>query len=280
MKKKKVIYDPSLLTYFKFYAMGLVLIIKGHLKYMDDPAGMLNDPQYCDFAIPFRDYAKGEISFEEAKIRLKAIRSTIKQDFAESWLDLSLRIQHEKISGGDLIEDRNSLRSQNERTAKDAALRILKSFPQTRSKCEDIKKVISKAIGDNDFFDELIKNIDEKQRHHAKRELGLIKFKIFNEEILKDPNLTEEDVLKMADEQKLFYQSRDSLLKYLRRQGIRMKTGKGKIKKEAANKSATGFDQEIVWAKRTEFKKYLFGNTPIRKIKQQISILKKSLKIK
>jgi hypothetical protein len=283
MKRKKIKYEPFEITQSRLYAKAFLIILEGHLKYVKDPEGMLNDPQHRIFAIPFLDYARGDISFNEADRMINAIRSIVPLDTVEAWHKKFLRIQHEKISGSDLTEDIYSLESHDEKTAEASALRIVKSFPETQFKFPGVGNVIAKAIVDEDFF-EAFDAIHSKRHLHAKRDLGLIAFKIFNEKKLNDPALREADVLRMADEQNLFYQSPAALFKYLRRAGIKIKSTERSQNPPSIAKRLEVFRKyfknDVVNAKRTEFKKYLFGDTSIQKIKQGISILKKSLKLK
>jgi hypothetical protein len=274
--RKQIKYEPFERTRSQLYTLAFIMIIEGHLKYMKDPEGMLDDPEHRIFAIPFLDYAKGEISFSEADRRVNTIRSVVPLDLAEIWHMEFLRMQHEKISGGDLSQDIYSLQNQDEKTSRDAALRIVKSFPETQFKFPGIKNVIARAIVDEDFF-EAFDAISSKRNLHAKRDLKLLSFKIRNEEALNDPDLTETDVRQMADKQGLDYKSNESLLKYLRREGIKIRSTE---QSQHTPLIKAHFEKDVIKQRRSEFKKYLFGDTSIQQIKQGISSLKKSLKIK
>jgi hypothetical protein len=310
---KKIKYESEEKTRSELYRLAFLEIIEGHLKYLKDPNGMLDDPKHRIFAIPFLDYAKGEISFSEADRRINTIRSVVCSDSAEIGRQKLLRIQHEKITGRDLIQDIHSLESQDEKAAKDAVLHIVKSFPRTQFEFSPVKNVVARAIVEDDFG-EAFGTIPSKRRVHAKRKLNLISFKILNEDVLNNSNLTEADVCRIADEQHLKYESRESLLKYLRREGIKIRLtkqskhvsssgthiktlraifGKDAIseRKVEFKKYVSGdisirevvrslFERDLVNERRSEFQKYLFGDVSIQQVKKTISILKKSLKIK
>jgi hypothetical protein len=272
--KKQTKYDPAEKTFTQLYTLAFLKIAEAHLKYVNDPEGMLKDPDNWIFAIPFFDYSMGVISFDEANRRINLLRSIIPWIFAIDIRQKFLRIQHKKISGGDLENDLLLLKSHDDKSAEEAALRIIKSFPQTKFKFADVKNVVAKGIVKEDFFEALQKI---QRNEHARRDLGLVSFQILNEEILKDSNVTEVDIIQMASKQNLFFQSTESLLKYLRREGIKIRSTKRT--QQTPNAYDRDFEGQVVNAKKREFKKYLFGNTSIQRVKREIAFLKKSLRI-
>jgi hypothetical protein len=279
MKKKQTKYEPAEKTFSQFYCLAFLKILQVHLKYVNDPEGMLRDQESRIFALPFLDYAKGSISFAEADRRINDLRSTIPWFFAIHGRENALRIQHKKISDGDLEKDLLLLKNNDNKIAEEAALRIIKSFPQTKFKFAGIKNVMAKAIVKEEFFEAFHKI---QKNEHTRRDFGLVCFRILNEEIFKDPNLTEADVIKMAREQKLFFQSDESLLKYLRREGIKIRSTKRSPQPPGASRLDTlreYFEGEAISAKKHEFKKYLFGDTSIQRVKREFALLKKSLRI-
>jgi len=90
--------------------------------------------------------------------------------------------------------------------------------------------------------------------------------------------LTESDVKRIASEQKLSFKSEESLLKYLRREGFKIRSTRQK-QQSPSNSSIERYENKIVNNKKQEFKKYLFGDTSIQQVKREIAFLKKSLRI-
>lgn len=284
MKKAEIQYQTFDESRRSAVLLAGLLIAEGHLKYIDDPVGMLNDSEHRIFAIPFRQYSIGEITFKEACNRLNLIRSEIQIDLSEEIHLDWLRVIHEKKTGRDFDQDRSALQGSDEVAAKDAAVHLVRSFDKAFSKNEDIKKLKLKAAvdGDEKFIDSIV-DAHLNKPADKRKDFDLLSFKIFNETLLNDPKTTEREVIKRADEKKIYYQSEESLLKYLRRSGIKIKSGRGEKgdnrKKEIREYWNREFEKSVSDHKG-EFHQYLLGDMTVGELKKDIQRFKELLCLK
>ena len=256
-----------------FLAVNL-LLWNGHLKYRNNPVGMLRDPDHNWFVEPFKDYCLGKITLKEANRQLNQIRTEIILQVSEGFHHDYLRIRHRKKTGRDFDSDLLALKSSDKVVAQEAAIQLVKSFKPAYSKNAEIKKLIAKAIdeGDEDFIN-AISDARQEDGIETKRDLGLLAFFVFNAYHWRDPELTEGDVIQLAAKQKFDFWSKDSLLKYLRREGIKIKSSSRNPKKPVVTQE----EIEKINSKKDEFSKYLFENYDPKEIKKVVLKIKKAI---
>jgi hypothetical protein len=113
---------------------------------------------------------------------------------------------------------------------------------------------------------------------NAKRDLKLVEFITFNKEFLNDPELSEAEVLRLAKKQNALSDmvEKESFYKYLRREGIRMKS-KSQIREEKFKVPVSPSIQKKMESKKDKFAIYLFENFTPDQIRQEVEKIKKSL---
>ncbi len=262
----------------KCFLTAKLMVLVGHLKYHKDPVGMLRDLDHTCFAEPFRDYCLNVIPFKEAQRQLNEIRLSVISQASIAFHDDILRVKHRKKTGRDFDSDLADVKGSDKKIAQESAINLVKSFKSSYSK-NPVRDVVLKAAtdGDENFWN-AIADVKVGDRTDAKRNLKLIEFVTFNREFLNDPELSEAEVLRLARKQGALPDmvTEESFCRYLRNQGIRMKS-KTQIRKEKFEVLVSPSVEKKLESKKNKFATYLFGNFTLEQVSQEIQKIKQSL---